>query len=112
MSLIASLPYIDQEPRSVYVMHEKLERHIPVHQHTKRQLSYVKGGIAYVHIKNKTFVIPARHYFWIPPGLEHVLTVSHSATVLRSIFFMLSIMTGILFTPKWASTRSTNCCCR
>lgn len=87
MSLIASLPYIDQEPRSVYVMHEKLERHIPVHQHTKGQLSYVEGGIAYVHIKNKTFVIPARHYFWIPPGLEHILTVSHSATVLRSIFF-------------------------
>jgi AraC-like DNA-binding protein len=69
------------------VLHEKLERHIPAHQHSKGQLSYVEGGIAYVHIENKTLVIPARHYFWIPPGLKHVLKVSHSATVLRSIFF-------------------------
>jgi len=87
MSLIASLPDIDLEERSVYVIHEKLERHIPVHQHNKGQLSYVEGGIAYVHFHNKTLVIPARHYFWIPPGLPHVLKVSHSATVLRSIFF-------------------------
>ncbi|WP_183558893.1 helix-turn-helix domain-containing protein [Mucilaginibacter sp. SP1R1] len=87
MSLIASLPEIDKWPQSVYVLHEKLERYIPVHQHKKGQLSYVEGGIAYVHIKNKTFVIPARHYFWIPYGIEHILKVSHSATVLRSIFF-------------------------
>ncbi|SEO12580.1 Helix-turn-helix domain-containing protein [Mucilaginibacter gossypiicola] len=87
MGLIASLPDIDKAPTSVYVLHEKLERLIPVHQHKKGQLSYVEGGIAYVHIKNKTLVIPARHYFWIPHGLEHILKVSHSATVLRSIFF-------------------------
>ncbi|QJD97664.1 AraC family transcriptional regulator [Mucilaginibacter robiniae] len=87
MGLIASLPSIDEWPQSAYVLHEKLERYIPVHQHKKGQLSYVEGGIAYVHIENKTFVIPARHYFWIPQGLEHILKVSHSATVLRSIFF-------------------------
>lgn len=87
MGLIASLPEIDNWPDSVYVLHEKLERLIPVHQHQKGQLSYVEGGIAYVHIQNKTLVIPARHYFWIPQGREHILKVSHSATVLRSIFF-------------------------
>jgi AraC-like DNA-binding protein len=87
MSLIAALPDIDKRPQAVYVMHEKLERFFPVHTHTKGQLSYVEGGIAYVKIYNKTFVIPSRHYFWIPKGLEHVLTVSHSATVMRSIFF-------------------------
>lgn len=90
MGLIASLPEIDNQPESVYVLHEKLERLIPVHRHKKDQLSYVEGGIAYVHIQNKTFVIPARHYFWIPYGLEHILKVSHSATVLRSIFFYVS----------------------
>lgn len=87
MSLIASLPDIDLEARSIYVLHEKLERHIPIHQHNKGQLSYVEGGIAYVHIQNKTLVVPTRHYFWIPPGLPHILKVSHSATVLRSVFF-------------------------
>lgn len=87
MSLIASLPEIDLHPRSVYVMHEKSEKHIPVHKHKKGQLSYVEGGLAYLHVKDKTYVIPARHYFWVPQGLEHILTVGHSATVLRSIFF-------------------------
>lgn len=87
MSLIASLPEIDKFPTSVYVMHERSEKHILTHSHTKGQLSYVEGGIAYVHIRNKTLVIPARHYFWIPQGIEHILKVGHSATVLRSVFF-------------------------
>jgi len=87
MSLIASLPEIDKSPRAVYVMHERSEKHIPIHQHNKGQLSYVEGGLAYVHIKNKTLVIPARHYFWIPQGVEHILRVGNSATVLRSLFF-------------------------
>jgi AraC-like DNA-binding protein len=87
MGLIASLPEIDKLPRSVYVMHEKSEKHIPLHTHKKGQLSYVEGGLAYVHINNKKFVVPARHYFWIPKGLEHALKLGHSATVLRNLFF-------------------------
>lgn len=87
MSLINSLPKIDEQENAIYVMHEKFERHIPLHTHTKGQLSYVEGGLAYLIIENKTFVIPARHYFWIPSGLPHVLRVGNSATVLRSIFF-------------------------
>jgi AraC-like DNA-binding protein len=87
MSLIASLPEIDKWPQSIYVLHEKFERYIPLHKHKKDQLSYVEGGIAYIHIGNKIFVVPARHYFWIPNNIEHILRVSHSATVLRSVFF-------------------------
>lgn len=87
MSLIASLPEIDKSSRAVYVMHERSEKHIPTHKHTKGQLSYVEGGLAYVHIKNKILVIPARHYFWIPQGIDHVLRIGNSATVLRSLFF-------------------------
>ncbi|HEY0174947.1 MAG TPA: AraC family transcriptional regulator [Pedobacter sp.] len=87
MGLIASLPDIDKLPESVYVMHERDEKLIPFHQHTKGQLSYVEGGLAYVNLRNKTLVIPARHYFWIPVGIEHMITVGHSATVLRSLFF-------------------------
>jgi AraC-like DNA-binding protein len=87
MGLIASLPEIDKQPRSVYVMHEKSEKHIPLHKHKKGQLSYVEGGLAYVHINSKKIVVPARHYFWIPRGLEHALKLGHSATVLRNLFF-------------------------
>ncbi len=87
MGLIASLPEIDKDPFSVYVMHERSEKFIPSHTHTKGQLSYVEGGLAYVQVKDRCYVIPARHYFWIPRGLAHVLKIGHSGTVLRSLFF-------------------------
>lgn len=87
MGLIASLPEIDTRPDSVFVMHEKSEKLIPLHKHSKGQLSYVEGGIAYVIIDNKTYVIPARHYFWIPKGVLHVVKVGQFATVFRSLYF-------------------------
>ncbi len=87
MGLIASLPEIDTQPRAVFVMHEKSEKLIPLHTHTKGQLSYVQGGIAYITIDYKTHVVPARHYFWIPQGVPHILRIGYSATVLRSLYF-------------------------
>ncbi|HTE23926.1 helix-turn-helix domain-containing protein [Flavitalea sp.] len=87
MGLIALLPEINKRPNSVFVLHEKSEKLIPAHTHNKGQLSYVEGGIAYITIANKTYFVPARHYFWIPKGLKHVLRIGHSATVLRSLYF-------------------------
>ncbi|HEY8400872.1 MAG TPA: AraC family transcriptional regulator [Cytophagaceae bacterium] len=87
MGLIASLPEIDKLMHSVYVMHERSEKYIPLHRHEKGQLSYVEGGLAYLQVKDKYYVIPARHYFWIPQGLSHVLKIGHSGTILRSVFF-------------------------
>lgn len=87
MSLIASLPEIDNFSTSVFVMHERFEKFIPYHSHTKGQLSYVEGGLAYLQANDKHYVIPARHYFWVPQGLTHILKIGHSGTVLRSLFF-------------------------
>ena len=81
------LKKIDQKPQSVYVVHEKLERLLPVHVHSKGQLTYVEGGIAYIYIDNKTYIIPARHYVWIPKGTSHYLKVRNSATVTRNLYF-------------------------
>lgn len=90
MGLIASLPDIDKQPQSVFVMHEKSEKLIPLHTHKKGQLSYVEGGIAYITTHSQTFIVPARHYFWIPRGMPHILRIGHSATVLRSLYFYAS----------------------
>lgn len=79
---------IDKHRRSVYLMHAKSEHRFPVHHHKKGQLSYVEGGIAYVHFVGNTVLIPARHYIWIPPGVDHFLQVRHSATaVIRNIYY-------------------------
>lgn len=87
MGLIASLPEIDKQKDSVFVMHEKSEKLIPLHVHTKGQLSYVEGGIAYITTDYRTYVIPARHFLWVPQGMEHILRIGYSATVLRSLYF-------------------------
>lgn len=87
MGLIALLPEIDKQRNAVFIMHEKSEKLIPLHTHKKGQLSYVEGGIAYITIHFKTYVVPARHYFWIPKGVPHILRIGHSGTVLRSLYF-------------------------
>ena len=87
MGLIASLSDIELREDSIFVMHEKCEKYIPFHKHSKNQLTYVEGGLGYLRIREKLFVIPARHYFWIPAGVEHSMTIGHSATKCRTLFF-------------------------
>eukprot|EP01133_Synstelium_polycarpum_P014668 gene14668-17345_t len=90
MNLLQTEEYlhaIDSNPDSIYVLHEKIERKLPAHAHVKGQLTYVQGGIAYIHTKNISYIIPARHYIWVPSGLEHYLEVRHQATVTRNIYY-------------------------
>lgn len=81
------LEWIDRDPDAVYVLHEKEERKIQMHTHLKSQLTYVEGGIAYIHLADKTFVIPARHYIWIPQGVKHQLKIRYTSTGIRNLFF-------------------------
>jgi len=81
------LKVIDSKPKSIFIVHEKLERSLPVHSHTKGQLTYVEGGIAYIFTDDKTYIIPARHYVWIPSGLEHYLNVRNAATITHNLYF-------------------------
>jgi AraC-like DNA-binding protein len=77
---------IDQYPESVYVINWKTERNFPNHSHKKGQLIYIEGGIAYIHLTDKTLVIPARHYVWIPGGMMHFVEM-HKSVVTRTVYF-------------------------
>lgn len=87
MKEMASLQEIELYPDSIFVMHEKCEKYIAFHKHSKNQLTYVEGGLAYLRLREKLVVIPARHYFWVPAGVEHSITVGNPATVCRTMFF-------------------------
>lgn len=89
MSLTERLPDIENDEDGIYIIHEKFERFIDWHKHSKGQLSYCEGGIAYLLIKEKTYVVPSHYFFWIPVGVEHDIRVSRSATNIRSIYFGL-----------------------
>jgi len=45
MSLIANLEEIELHDDSIFVMHEKCEKYIPFHKHSKNQLTYVEGRL-------------------------------------------------------------------
>lgn len=90
MTALASndlLVYIDKHPDLVFVLHERTERRFPIHQHVKGQMTYVQGGVAYVHVEGKIYVIPARHYIWIPAELPHFLQVKSASSTIRTIYF-------------------------
>lgn len=95
MKEMASLQEIELHPHSIFIMHEKCEKYIAFHKHGKNQLTYVEGGLAYLRLREKLFVIPARHYFWLPAGVEHTITVGNPATVCRTMFFHTNDRTNL-----------------
>jgi len=87
MTITEHLPTIENEPSGVFVIHEKFERYIELHAHSKGQLSYIDNGVAYITVENQTFVVPSHYFFWIPIGIPHILRVSEKATSIQSIYF-------------------------
>jgi AraC-like DNA-binding protein len=77
---------IDRQPQSVYVTHWESEKNFPIHTHNKGQLIFIEGGIAYIHLTDRTLVIPARHYVWIPKGMIHFVEM-HNSVFTRTIYF-------------------------
>lgn len=77
---------IDRIPESVFVMHEMSEFRLPQHSHHKGQLIYIEGGVAYIHLVEKTLIIPARHYVWIPKEVKHFIEM-HRSVVIISLYF-------------------------
>ena len=74
-------------PDSIYVHHSKIEEQLPMHSHKKHQISYVEGGVAFLNTKNNSFFFPARHFIWIPAGLEHNVTSRTSVKMVHNLFF-------------------------
>ncbi|WP_143306872.1 AraC family transcriptional regulator [Chitinophaga vietnamensis] len=77
----------DELPQSAYIWHLKTEHHFPFHQHNKGQLTYVEGGAAFLYTRDKTYFLPARHYMWVPAGVEHHFIHRYPANYVRSIYF-------------------------
>jgi AraC-like DNA-binding protein len=61
--------------------------HVPVHSHKKGQLLYTEGGRVYITAQNKVWFLPARHYMWIPAGVEHSLNITLSSANVWNIYY-------------------------
>ncbi|MBE9462292.1 helix-turn-helix domain-containing protein [Dyadobacter subterraneus] len=90
MNISEQLVNIDLNPESSYVLHDRMENLFPYHAHQKGQLTYVEGGIAYLNTKDKAYFLPARHFIWIPPGLEHFVQQKNRSSVVRNLYFNMA----------------------
>ncbi len=81
------LKKIDKQPAAIYVLHERAERSFPMHSHRKGQLSYVQGGIAYLFMGSQSYVIPGRHFLWLPGGVEHYVQARQPSSQMRTLYF-------------------------
>lgn len=114
------LKNVDLTADSIHVHHTKIEEKLPIHSHSKHQLSYVEGGIAFLNTPTNSYFLPARHFVWIPAGMQHNVELRTSVIMVRNLYFPPDlfpkndklrkmgiypvtnlIMEMILYTEKW-----------
>lgn len=74
-------------PRVVAVMPKSYEAGASTgwHSHPRAQLLYATAGLTLVRAEDGTWVLPARHALWIPPGLSHEVRM-HGAVSMCSAY--------------------------
>lgn len=79
---------VDVHQGSIYCYHNVMgEVFIPQHTHEKGQFLYTEGGVVFVKTPLKTFFLPARHYMWIPPGVDHSIHPGTPDVIMRNLYF-------------------------
>jgi len=79
---------VDLQGDTIYCYHNQMgEKLIPSHRHKKGQFLYTEGGIVFVKTKEKSYFLPARHYMWIAPGVEHSIHPSSPEVIMRNLYF-------------------------
>jgi AraC-like DNA-binding protein len=63
------------------------EHAIPTHKHQKAQLLYAEGDVVFVTTETKTYFLPARHFIWIPGGVEHSIQPKSENVLMRNLYF-------------------------
>jgi len=82
------LTEIDKKATSIFCYHKEIsEAYVVAHKHNKAQFLYCEGGIVYVKIGKDTFYLPARHYMWIPPYVEHSIHPNTPEVIMRNLYF-------------------------
>ncbi len=89
---------VDLVSQSVYCYHDLMgESFIEWHQHQKGQFLYTEGGVVFVHTSKATHYLPARHFMYIPPNLQHAIYPSSSKVVMRNLYFPIKSADAMFF---------------
>lgn len=83
------LRYAPTPERPVRMRARRLEastRIVP-HRHAWAQVAFSAAGVLRVTAENHTYIVPPSRAVWIPPGIEHVVTVVEDAE-LRTLYLL------------------------
>lgn len=79
---------VDADTQSIYCHHNLTgELFVPKHKHSKAQLLYAEGDVVFVTTETKTYFLPARHFIWIPSGIEHSIEPKSEQVMMRNLYF-------------------------
>jgi len=79
---------VDADKKSIYCHHDLMgELFVPTHKHEKAQLLYAEGDVVFVTTETKTYFLPARHFIWIPSGIEHSIQPKSENVMMRNLYF-------------------------
>ena len=75
-------------PLRVKARHMAAATRIAPHRHAWAQVAYSATGVLRVTAGSHTYIVPPSRAVWIPPGVEHVVTVVEDAE-LRTLYLQL-----------------------
>ncbi|MEO8533060.1 MAG: AraC family transcriptional regulator [Flavobacterium sp.] len=79
---------VDADKKSIYCHHDVMgELFVPTHKHDKAQMMYAEGDVVFVTTETKTYFLPARHFIWIPSGVEHSIQPKSENVMMRNLYF-------------------------
>ncbi|MBF7092354.1 helix-turn-helix domain-containing protein [Flavobacterium sp. ALJ2] len=79
---------VDADKKSIYCYHDLMgELYVPTHKHNKAQFLYTEGDVVFVTTETKTYFLPARHFIWIPAGIEHSIHPKSENVMMRNLYF-------------------------
>ncbi|MCW2121210.1 helix-turn-helix domain-containing protein [Flavobacterium sp. 7A] len=92
---------VDAEPTSIYCHHDLMgELFVPIHKHQKAQMLYTEGDVVFVTTAAKSYFLPARHFFWLPAGVEHSIHPKSENVMIRNLYFPVMIGEDIFYSKE------------
>jgi len=83
IDLLQKVDSLNEEILSIHIAPESFD----FHAHRLHQLTYIIGGTTYLETRQYSYLVPARHFVWIPANYEHKFThKSKSPTSVYSLY--------------------------
>jgi AraC-like DNA-binding protein len=71
-----------ERPLRANLLHFSADTHVVPHRHDWAQLAMSAAGVVRLTVEHGTYIVPPSRAVWVPPGVEHAVTVLEDADLL------------------------------